>query len=53
MTITSNVMSSNLIHAEVYWIQHYVIKFVSDLRQGAVFSPGTPVSPPIKVTATI
>ena len=28
---------------EVYSIQHYVIKFVSDLRQ-VWFSPGTPVS---------
>ena len=30
---TSKVMSSNLVHGEVYSIQHYVIKFVSDLRQ--------------------
>jgi hypothetical protein len=28
----------------VYSIQHYVIKFASDLRQGWWFSPGTPVS---------
>jgi hypothetical protein len=28
----------------VYSIQHYVIKFVSDLRQVNDFSPGTPVS---------
>jgi len=28
---------------EVYSIQHYVIKFVSDLRQVGGFSPGTPV----------
>ena len=26
-------MSSNPVHGEVYSIQHYVIKFVSDLRQ--------------------
>jgi hypothetical protein len=27
------VVSSNLVHGEIYLIQHYVIKFVSDLRQ--------------------
>ena len=32
------------IHDEVCSIQHYVIKFVSDLRQVDVFLPGTPVS---------
>jgi hypothetical protein len=31
--ITTNVESLNLAHGEVYSIQHYVIKFVSDLRQ--------------------
>jgi hypothetical protein len=31
--ITTKVVSSNPIHGEVYLIQHYVIKFVSDLRQ--------------------
>ena len=31
--ITTNVESSYPIHGEVYSIQHYVIKFVSDLRQ--------------------
>jgi len=36
---------------EVYSIQHYVIKFVSHLRQVCGFFPGTP--PPIKLTATI
>jgi hypothetical protein len=29
---TTNVVSSNPAHCEVYLIQHYVIKFVSDLR---------------------
>ena len=29
---------------EVYWIQHYVIKFVSDPRKVVWFSPGTSVS---------
>ena len=31
--ITSEVVRSNPTHGEVYLIQHYVIKFVSDLRQ--------------------
>ena len=42
--ITTEVVSSNHIHGEVYSIQHYVIKFVSDLRQVGAFSPGTAVS---------
>jgi hypothetical protein len=42
--ITTNV-SLNPVNDEVYTMQHYVIKFVSDLRQvGRWFSPGTPVS---------
>jgi hypothetical protein len=40
--ITTIVVSSNPAHGEVYLIQHYVIKFGSDLRQVGV--PGTPVS---------
>ena len=32
------------IHGEVYSIQQYVIKFVSDLRQVSSFFPGTPAS---------
>jgi len=31
--ITTEVVSSNPAHDEVYTIQHYVIKFVIDLRQ--------------------
>ena len=31
--ITNNVVSSNPVHGKVYLIKHYVIKFVSDLRQ--------------------
>jgi len=34
--ITINIVSSNPTHGEVYWIQHYVIKFVGDLS--GVFS---------------
>ena len=33
MLITTNVVTSNSFHGEVYSIQHYVIQFVSDLRQ--------------------
>jgi hypothetical protein len=42
--ITTNVVSSNPVHGEVYSIQYYVIKFASDLRQVGGFFPGTPVS---------
>ena len=31
--ISTKIVSLNPIHSEVYSIQHYVIKFVSDLRQ--------------------
>jgi hypothetical protein len=41
--ITTKVVGSNSVHGEVYSIQHYVIKFVSDLRQVGGFL-GTPVS---------
>jgi hypothetical protein len=36
-------VSSNPAHDEVYSIQYYVIKFVSNLRQAEGF-PGTPIS---------
>jgi len=35
--ITTKVVSLNPIHGEVYSIQHYVIMFVSFLRQGGGF----------------
>ena len=41
--ITTKVVSSNPVHGEMYSIQHYVIKFFSDLRQVGGFT-GTPVS---------
>ena len=41
--ITTNDVSSNPTRSEVYSIQHYVIKFVSDLQQVGFFSD-TPVS---------
>jgi hypothetical protein len=31
--ITTKVVSSNPVHGKVHLIQHYVINFVSDLRQ--------------------
>ena len=37
-------VSLNPDHGEVYSIQQYVIKFVSDLRQVWGFSPGSPIS---------
>ena len=36
--ITTNVVSSNPAHGEVYARQHYVMKFVSDLRQVGSFT---------------
>jgi hypothetical protein len=33
MSITTNIVSLNPAHGKVYLIQHYVIKFVSDLWQ--------------------
>ena len=43
--ITTNILSSNPARGKLYGIQHYVIKFVGDLRAGrSVVSPGTPVS---------
>ena len=37
MSITTNVVSSNPTHGKVYLIQHYVIKFFSDLWQFSGF----------------
>ena len=39
-------------HGEVFSIQHYVIKFVSDLRQVGGFLRVLWFPPPIKLTAT-
>jgi hypothetical protein len=36
--ITTKVVSLNPVHCKVHSIQHYVIKFVSDLRRSVVFS---------------
>jgi hypothetical protein len=51
--ITTKVVSSNLVHGEVCSIQHYVIKFVSDLRQVGGFLRVLRFLPPIKQTATV
>ena len=51
--ITTKVMSSNPVHGEVYSIQQYVIKFVSDLRQVSGFLRVLRFPLPIKLTATI
>ena len=45
MPITTKFVISNPVHGEMYSIQHYVIKVVSDLRQVGGFFPSTPVSP--------
>jgi len=50
ITITKNPKKNT--HDEVYSIQHYVIKFVSDLRQVAGFLRVLPLPPPIKLTVT-
>ena len=43
--ITTKVVSLNPVHGKVYSIQHYVIKFLSDLRHCQWFPP------PIKLTS--
>ena len=53
MPLTAKVVCLNPAHGEVYSIQHYVIKFVSDLRQVSGFLWVLWFPPPIKLTATI
>ena len=48
--ITTEVVSSNPFHGEMYSIQHYVIKLISDLWQVVGFLR---FPPPIKLTSTI
>ena len=45
--ITATVVSLNLVHGKVYSVQHYVIKFVSDLRQVGGFLLVLRFPPPI------
>ena len=47
------VVSSNAVYGELYSIQHYVIKFVSYLRQVGGFLLVHLFPPPINLTATI
>ena len=51
--ITTKVVSSNPVHCEVYLIQHYVIKLVSNLRQASGFLWLLQFPPPVKLTTTI
>ena len=53
VSITTKVVSSNLAQDEVHSLQHYVIKFVSDLQQVGDFLPILRFPPPIKLTAMI
>jgi hypothetical protein len=51
--ITTKVVCSNPTHGEVYLIQHFVIKFVSDMRRVGGFLQVLRFPPPIKLTTTI
>jgi hypothetical protein len=47
--ITTEVVSSNPAHGEVYSIEHYMINFLSDLRQVGGFLRVLLSPPPIKL----
>jgi hypothetical protein len=51
--ITTKIVSSNLAHDEVYSIQHFVIKFVSELQQVHDLLRVLWFPPPTKLTATL
>jgi hypothetical protein len=51
--ITTKIASSNLAHGEVYSIQHYVIKLVSDLWQVGGFLRILRFPPQVNLIATI
>jgi hypothetical protein len=53
MPITTNLLSLNPVHDEVYSIDHYVIKSVSDSRQVGDFLRVLLFPPPTNLTATI
>ena len=54
MTIATNVIYEFKSHSgEVYSIQHYVIKFISDLQQVGGFLPVLLFLPSIKLTVTL
>jgi hypothetical protein len=50
---STQVVSSNPADVEVYSIQNYVIKFVSDLQQVGDFFRVLRLLPPIKLTAML
>jgi len=50
---THPIMILDPVHGEVYLIQHYVIKFVSNLRQACGFLRVLRFPPPIKLTTII
>ena len=51
ISVSTNVVSANPFHGDVYSIQHYVIKFVSNLRQIGDFLRVPRFHLPIKLTA--
>jgi len=51
--IATNIVSSNPVRGEVYSIQHYVIKFVSDLRKVCGFLRVLRFPPTVKLTVTV
>jgi hypothetical protein len=51
--ITTKAVSLNPAHGKMYLIQHYVVKFVSDLLQVCGFHRVLQFPPPINLTATI
>ena len=51
--IATKVASSNPIHGKMYSVQHYVMKFVSDLQQVGGFLQRIRFPPPIKLTTMI
>ena len=51
--ITTNVVISNPTHGEMYSIKHFVVKFVSHLRQVDGFLLVLRFPPSIKLIATI
>ena len=51
--ITAKVVSSNSAHRELYSTEHYVIKFVSDMRQVGGFLPVLLRPPPVKLSSMI
>jgi hypothetical protein len=53
INISTNFVSSIPAHDEICSIQHYVIKFVNDLRQVDCFLRVLRFPPPLKLTATI